>query len=76
VLRVSRLASHFSSFTFYVLQNAKQKTRNPKRRRKAGHVFISKGPSGPRVFLAADADGDGRYEAMAGDEVRVPAGWS
>ncbi len=41
---------------------------------KAGHVFISEGVSGPRVFLTADADGDGHYEAMMGDEVRIPVG--
>ena len=43
---------------------------------KAGHVFISEDVSGPRLFLTADADGDGRYEAMMGDEVRVAAGTS
>jgi hypothetical protein len=43
---------------------------------KAGHVFISGDPSGPRLFLTADVDGDGRYEAMMGDEVRAPAGAS
>lgn len=41
---------------------------------KAGHVFISEDAPGPRLFLAADADGDGRYEAMMGDEVRLPVG--
>lgn len=41
---------------------------------KAGHVFISEDPSGPCLFLTADADGDGRYEAMVGDAVQVPAG--
>lgn len=38
---------------------------------KAGHVFISEDVPGPRLFLVADADGDGRYEAMMGDAVRV-----
>jgi len=28
--------------------------------------------TGPRLFLTAD--GDGRYEAMMGDEVQVPIG--
>ena len=41
---------------------------------KAGHVFISEDTRGPRLFLAADTDGDGRYGAMMGDEVRLPAG--
>jgi predicted metal-dependent phosphoesterase TrpH len=41
---------------------------------KAGHVFISEDVSGPRLSLVADADGDGRHEAMMGDKVRVSAG--
>jgi len=41
---------------------------------KAGHVFISEDAPGPRLFLTADADGDGRYEVMMGDRVRLPAG--
>jgi len=40
----------------------------------AGHVFVSEDIAGPRLFLNADADGDRRYEARMGDEVRVPAG--
>jgi len=43
---------------------------------KAGHVFISEDVPGPRLFLTADADGDGHYETMMGDEARVPAGTS
>jgi hypothetical protein len=41
---------------------------------KAGHVFISEDISGPRLFLTADADDDGRCEAMTGDKVQVSAG--
>lgn len=41
---------------------------------KVGRVFISEDPPGPRLFLTANADGDGRGEAMMGDEVRVTAG--
>jgi hypothetical protein len=41
---------------------------------RAGHVFISAGPPGPELCLAADADGDGRYESRMGDEVTVAAG--
>jgi predicted metal-dependent phosphoesterase TrpH len=40
----------------------------------AGHVFISEDSPGPRLFLTADADGDGRYEATMGDAVQAPAG--
>jgi hypothetical protein len=42
---------------------------------KRGRTFISHQPpllAGARVFLEADADGDGRYEAIVGDT--VPAG--
>ena len=39
-----------------------------------GHVFISEKPAGPQLYLTADADGDGRYEAMTGDTVRVKHG--
>jgi len=41
---------------------------------KAGHVMISAGVQGPKLFLEADADGDGRYEVMTGDEIRVSRG--
>lgn len=41
---------------------------------RAGHVFVSADPCGPQVILQADADGDGRYEVMMGDEVVVPGG--
>jgi hypothetical protein len=41
---------------------------------RAGHVFISADPQGPELYLAADADGDGVYEAMMGDEVVIAAG--
>jgi hypothetical protein len=40
----------------------------------AGHVFISADPQGPELYLAADADGDGLYEGMMGDEVVIAAG--
>jgi hypothetical protein len=39
---------------------------------RAGHTFVSHQPpahGGPRVFVEGDADGDGAYEAIAGDEV-------
>ncbi|HEV2755095.1 MAG TPA: CehA/McbA family metallohydrolase [Actinomycetota bacterium] len=39
---------------------------------RAGHTFISHQPpahGGPRLFLEGDADGDGVFEAIAGDEV-------
>ena len=42
----------------------------------AGHVFISADPQGPELYLAADADGDGVYEGMMGDEVVIAAGQS
>jgi len=42
----------------------------------AGHVFISADPQGPELYLATDADGDGLYEVMMGDEVAVAAGRS
>ena len=41
---------------------------------RAGHVFISADPQGPELYLAADADEDGVYEGMMGDEVIVAAG--
>jgi len=40
----------------------------------AGHVMISADVQGPRLYLEADGDGDGRYEAMMGDELHVPTG--
>ena len=39
---------------------------------RAGRVSISYSPAAPRLELLADADGDGRFEAMMGD--RIPAG--
>ena len=41
---------------------------------RAGHVLISESIHGPRVFLEADGDGDGQYEAMMGDALSLPAG--
>jgi len=41
---------------------------------RAGHVFISADPQGPELYLAADADDDGVYESMMGDEVFIAAG--
>ena len=44
---------------------------------RAGHVFISEGPTGPRLELTAEGlGGDSGSEGRArmGDEVRVPAG--
>ena len=41
---------------------------------RAGHVFISADPQGPELYLAADADEDGVYESMMGDEVVIAAG--
>jgi len=43
---------------------------------RAGHVFISTDPHGPGLYLAADADRDGLYETMAGDEVVIADGQS
>jgi predicted metal-dependent phosphoesterase TrpH len=43
---------------------------------RAGHVFISADPQGPELHLIADADEDGVYEGMMGDEVIVAAGRS
>lgn len=40
---------------------------------RAGHTFLSHQPpayGGPRVFLEADGNGDGRFEAIVGDTVR------
>jgi hypothetical protein len=41
---------------------------------RAGRVFISEGIQGPRIYLEADGDGDGQYEAMMGDALSLPAG--
>ena len=40
---------------------------------RAGHVFISEGPAGPRLELTAEADGQ---RASMGDELCLPAGAS
>ncbi len=40
---------------------------------RAGHVFISTGPAGPRLELTAEANGQ---QATMGDELRLPAGAS
>ncbi|MDT0496426.1 CehA/McbA family metallohydrolase [Algiphilus sp. W345] len=37
-------------------------------------IVYSNGPTTPRVTLDADFDGDGTFEALAGQEVLVPAG--
>jgi hypothetical protein len=42
---------------------------------RAGHVFISQGPAGPRLELSAE-EIHGRQRAAMGDELRVPAGAS
>ena len=39
-----------------------------------GRVSITPDALAPRVTLAADADGDGVFEAIGGDELTVPAG--
>jgi hypothetical protein len=39
-----------------------------------GHIFISQNPRGPQLHLGADADGDGRYEAIVGDTVHAKQG--
>lgn len=36
---------------------------------RAGHVMLVRDPKGPKVMIEADADHDGIYEAMAGDQV-------
>jgi predicted metal-dependent phosphoesterase TrpH len=38
-----------------------------------GHVMIAASPTSARVYLEADADGDGNYEAIMGDQVARPA---
>ena len=40
----------------------------------AGHVFISEAPSGPKLFLTAETEGDPQSKAWMGDELRVPPG--
>lgn len=39
-----------------------------------GHIFISQNPRGPQLHLTADADGDGRYEAIVGGTVQAKPG--
>lgn len=42
---------------------------------RAGRVAITQSMTSGRLYLEADADGDGTYEAMIGDEVaRTPSG--
>jgi hypothetical protein len=43
---------------------------------RAGRTTVSAGPQGPFVTTEADVDGDGRYEAMGGDEVILEHGLS
>lgn len=38
-----------------------------------GRVTLTQSPTAARLYLEADADGDGTYEAMIGDEVARPA---
>ena len=38
-----------------------------------GRVTLTQSPTAGRLYLEADADGDGVYEAMIGDEVAAPA---
>jgi hypothetical protein len=40
---------------------------------RAGHVSLSASPTSGRIYLEADGDGDGSYEAMMGDTVPRPA---
>lgn len=40
---------------------------------RAGHVSLSASPTAGRLYLEADGDGDGSYEAMMGDTVPRPA---
>jgi hypothetical protein len=42
---------------------------------RAGHVFISEGPAGPRLDLTAEEPTTGQRATM-GDELRLPAGAS
>jgi hypothetical protein len=39
-----------------------------------GNVFLSADPEGPQLVLQADADGDGRFEALMGDSIAVAEG--
>jgi predicted metal-dependent phosphoesterase TrpH len=41
---------------------------------RAGHVSISASPTAARLYLEADGNGDGTFEAMMGDTVARPAG--
>lgn len=41
---------------------------------RAGHVFISDAPDGPRLILSADEDGDGRFEKTMGDRIAASEG--
>jgi hypothetical protein len=41
---------------------------------RAGQVFTSESPRGPKLVLAADVEGDGRYGVRMGDSVQVPRG--
>ena len=43
---------------------------------RSGHVMITQGPLGPKLYLEADADGDGEFEAIAGDQLRAKPGTS
>src|SRR5439155_12904454 len=36
---------------------------------RAGHAFITDAPNDTRLILSADADGDGRFEALMGDTI-------
>lgn len=39
-----------------------------------GHVSISYKPTAPRLELLADVNGEGKFEAMMGDKIKVPTG--
>jgi hypothetical protein len=41
---------------------------------RAGHVFVSAGPAGPRLGLTAGVDGEGGYEVGMGDRVSLTPG--
>jgi hypothetical protein len=41
---------------------------------KAGHVFISEDPSGPKLFLTAETEDSQQQKVRMGDELRVPLG--
>jgi hypothetical protein len=36
-----------------------------------GRLVIARDPTSPRVFISADADGDGVFEALTGDDITV-----